>query len=125
MNWTAIGSALMGLGVALGAFGAHGLRSRLDAYSMSIYEKAVQYHFIHALAILLVAVLARSGGIAVGAQTRIAVIFLIGIVFFSGSLYALAISGVKILGAITPIGGLAFLAAWILLAYEALRAARA
>lgn len=114
----------MALAVAMGAFGAHGLRSRLDAYSMSVYEKAVFYHFVHALGILAVAVLARVGAITASGQMRVAWLLLIGILIFSGSLYALAVTGARILGAITPIGGLAFIAAWALLAYEAVRAPR-
>lgn len=114
----------MALAVAGGAFGAHGLRNRLDAYSLSVYEKAVFYHFVHALGILLVALLARTNAIALGAQTRVAGLFFIGILIFSGSLYALAITGVRMLGAITPIGGLAFIAGWLLLAWEAFRAQR-
>lgn len=114
----------MALAVGMGAFGAHGLRNRLDAYSMTVYEKAVFYHFIHALGILLVALLARSGAISVSGQTRVAWLLLVGIVIFSGSLYALAVSGVRMLGAITPLGGLAFIAAWLLLVYEALRSQR-
>jgi uncharacterized membrane protein YgdD (TMEM256/DUF423 family) len=121
MNWTVIGALLMALAVAMGAFGAHGLRSQLDAYSMSVYEKAVFYHFIHALSILVIVVLARTGAITATAQTRIAWLMLIGILVFSGSLYALAVSGVRILGAITPVGGIAFILGWIVLVYEALR----
>lgn len=124
MNWTAIGAVLMALAVGMGAFGAHGLRSGLDAYSMSVYEKAVFYHFVHALGILLVASLARANAISIAAQARVAWLLLIGIVIFSGSLYALAISGLRLLGAITPVGGLAFIAGWIVLAYEALRVQR-
>lgn len=108
----------MALAVASGAFGAHGLKSRLDAYSMSVYEKAVFYHFIHALGILLVALLARTSAISIGAQARVGWLLLIGIILFSGSLYALAISGVRILGAITPIGGIAFIVGWLVLVYE-------
>ncbi len=114
----------MALAVAMGAFGAHGLRNRLDAYSMTVYEKAVFYHFVHALGILLVSLLARTNMISVAGQTRAAWFLLIGIVVFSGSLYALALSGVRILGAITPIGGLAFILGWLVLAYEAFRAQR-
>ncbi len=114
----------MALAVAMGAFGAHGLRDRLDAYSMTVYDKAVFYHFVHALGILLVALLARTGAIAPAGQTRVAWLLLIGIIIFSGSLYALAVSGVRILGAITPIGGLAFIIGWLVLIYEALRAQR-
>jgi uncharacterized membrane protein YgdD (TMEM256/DUF423 family) len=121
MNWTAIGAFLMALGVAMGAFGAHALRTRLDAYSLSVYEKAVFYHFVHALGILIVVLLARSGAISATAQGRVGMLLLLGIVFFSGSLYALALSGVRMLGAITPIGGLAFIAGWAWLLYESLK----
>ncbi len=125
MNWTSIGALLMALAVAMGAFGAHGLRNRVDAYSMSVYEKAVFYHFVHALGILLVALLARTMAITPVGQARVAWLMLIGIVIFCGSLYALALSGVRMLGAITPIGGLAFIIGWLMLAYEALRVQRA
>ncbi len=123
MNWTVTGALLMAAAVGLGAFGAHGLRSRLDAYSMSVYEKAVFYHFVHALGILLVALLARTQAISLAGQARIGWLLSIGILIFSGSLYALAVSGVRMLGAITPVGGIAFIAGWLVLAYEALRAA--
>lgn len=114
----------MALAVALGAFGAHGLRNRLDAYSMSVYEKAVFYHFVHALGILLTALLGRTLAITPAGQARVAWLLLIGIIVFSGSLYALAISGMRVLGAITPAGGVAFIIGWLVLAYEALRAQR-
>jgi len=121
MNWTATGALLMALAVAIGAFGAHGLKGRLDAYSMSVYEKAVFYHFVHALGILFVALLARTGAINATTQNRGAGLLLMGIVLFSGSLYALAISGVRVLGAVTPFGGLAFIAGWLYLVYAAVR----
>lgn len=124
MNWTSAGALLMALAVAMGAFGAHGLRNKLDAYSMSVYERAVFYHFVHALGILLVALLARTMAITPAGQARVAWLLLVGIVVFCGSLYALALSGLRILGAITPIGGLAFIIGWLMLAYEALRAQR-
>lgn len=120
MNWTAIGAALMALAVAMGAFGAHALKGRLDEYSLSVYEKAVFYHFVHGLGILLVTLLARTNAVTPAGQARVAWLLFIGIVIFSGSLYALAISGVRVLGAITPVGGIAFIAGWALLAYEAL-----
>ncbi len=88
---------------------------------MSVYEKAVFYHFVHALGILLVAALARANAITAAGQARVAWLLLIGIIVFSGSLYALALSGIRILGAITPIGGIAFIVGWLLLVYEALR----
>ena len=124
MNWIGIGAALLALAVGLGAFGAHVLKERLDAYSISVYEKAVFYHFVHALGILLVALLARTNAISPAGEQRVAWLLLIGIVVFSGSLYALAISGVRILGAITPVGGVAFILGWLVLIYEAVRAQR-
>jgi uncharacterized membrane protein YgdD (TMEM256/DUF423 family) len=121
MNWSAIGAFLLALAVALGAFGAHGLRGRLDEYSMSVYEKAVFYHFIHAIGILIVTTMVRSLELPAVTQNRICWLLFLGILFFSGSLYALAVSGVRILGAITPAGGLAFIAAWLWLGLELLR----
>ncbi len=105
----------------LGAFGAHGLRGRLDAYSMGIYERAVFYHFVHALGLLIVSILPRLGIIAPSAASHVSILLFAGILVFCGSLYALAISGVRVLGAITPVGGLAFIAAWLLLAWTVLR----
>src|ERR1044071_18571 len=110
MNWTVAGAILMALGVMLGAFGAHGLKDRLDAYQMSVYEKAVFYHFIPALGMLIAARLPRSNWACI--------LLLAGIVFFSGSLYLLAVTGNRMLGAITPIGGICFIAAWIVLAWS-------
>lgn len=121
MNWSAIAAFLLALAVALGAFGAHGLKGRLDEYSMSVYEKAVFYHFIHAIGILIVTTMVRSLELPTVTQNRICWLLFLGILFFSGSLYALAVSGVRILGAITPAGGLAFIAAWLWLGLELLR----
>lgn len=111
----------MALAVALGAFGAHGLKSRLDAYGMGIWEKAVFYHFVHALGMLIVPVMAKLGLLTSGGAGRVCLLLAAGIVLFSGSLYALALSGVRVLGAVTPLGGLSFIAAWLLLAWELLR----
>jgi uncharacterized membrane protein YgdD (TMEM256/DUF423 family) len=116
MNWSAIGAIALALAVAAGAFGAHGLRGRLDEYSMGVYERAVFYHLIHALGLLVVPLLLRGSG-----ATRVCALLLAGIVLFSGSLYVLALSGVRALGAVTPFGGLAFIVAWALLAFELLR----
>jgi len=120
MNWSVAGALLMALAVGLGAFGAHGLRARLDAYSMGVYEKAVFYHFIHALGMLAVPLLTRAGLISKSAGNWTGWLLLAGIVLFSGSLYMLAITGVRTLGAITPFGGVSFIAAWIVLAVCAL-----
>jgi uncharacterized membrane protein YgdD (TMEM256/DUF423 family) len=117
MNWTAVGAAALAVAVMLGAFGAHGLRGRLDAYSMGIYERAVFYHFIHALGVLVVSVLPRAGVLSPSAAGWVCLLLFAGVVIFSGSLYALAVTGVRLLGAITPIGGLAFIAGWLLLAW--------
>jgi uncharacterized membrane protein YgdD (TMEM256/DUF423 family) len=122
MNWSAIGALLLAIAVMLGAFGAHGLRSRLDAYSIGIYERAVFYHFVHALGLLIASVLLRVGTLGQGAGQWVCGLLLLGIVVFSGSLYVLAITGMRWLGAITPIGGLSFIAAWLLLAVALLRA---
>jgi uncharacterized membrane protein YgdD (TMEM256/DUF423 family) len=106
------------IGVALGAFGAHGLRSRLSAEMLAVFETGVRYQMYHALAILFVALAAaRLDGWLVRTAGWL---FTAGIVLFSGSLYVMALTGVRALGAVTPIGGLAFLAGWALLAIAAL-----
>lgn len=121
MNWSAIGAVGLGLAVVLGAFGAHALRTRLDAYSMGIWERAVFYHFVHALGLLVVPLIERAGAVSRAARTWVCWLLLAGIVLFCGSLYALALTGVRILGAVTPLGGLSFIAAWFVLAAAILR----
>jgi len=111
---------LLGLAVILGAFGAHGLRGRLDAYSMGIYEKAVFYQFIHALGVLIVPLFTRAGALTESSANWVCGLLLAGILIFSGSLYVLALTGIRTFGAITPLGGLAFSAAWFLLAWRTL-----
>lgn len=115
--WIA-GAAMAGLSVAIGAFGAHALRARLEPARMATFETAVQYHMLHALALLAAAalmgrvqsqnLLLASGGL-----------FAVGIFLFSGSLYALAITGITWLGAITPLGGVAFIGGWLCLGLAA------
>jgi uncharacterized membrane protein YgdD (TMEM256/DUF423 family) len=103
------------LAVALGAFGAHGLKSMLSSQGTAdIFETAVRYQFFHALAMLVVARLRPF-------PAPVWWCFLIGIIIFSGSLFVLALTGLKWLGAITPIGGVAFLAGWLLLVFRAPR----
>ena len=121
MNWPAVGALFLGIGVSLGAFGAHALRARFDAYAMGIWEKAVFYHFIHALGLLIVPLLARTGAMTPAAADRVCWLLVAGVLIFSGSLYALAITGIRTLGAITPLGGTAFIAAWLLLAWDLFR----
>jgi len=117
MTWSATGAILLALAVVLGAFGAHGLRDRLDAYHMTVYEKAVFYHFIHALGMLIVSVLPKTGTFSDFATNLVCALLLAGIIIFSGSLYLLAVTGNRMLGAITPIGGVSFIAAWLALAW--------
>ena len=116
MNWTAAAAILLALGVMLGAFGAHALRARLDAYLMSVYERAVFYHFVHALGLLVVSIMPRLGVLSESAATWVCALLFAGVLIFSGSLYALAMTGTRSFGAITPIGGLSFIAAWVFLA---------
>ena len=116
MNWTATAAIMLALAVCIGAFGAHGLQARLDAYSLGVYEKGVFYHFIHALGMLAVPLLVRAGLISESAGKWAGWLLLAGIVLFSGSLYVLAITGVRTLGAVTPFGGVSFIAAWVTLA---------
>jgi len=124
MNLTFWGAIMLALAVSIGAFGAHGLQGKLDAYSMNIYERAVLYHFIHALGILLVGALVASNAVSLSLGKWAGLLLLGGIVFFSGSLYVLALSGNRTWGAVTPIGGVAFIAGWVVLAVAALRAPR-
>jgi uncharacterized membrane protein YgdD (TMEM256/DUF423 family) len=118
MNWSATGAILLALAVILGAFGAHGLQNRLDDYSRGVYEKAVFYHFLHAMGILIVAVLGRTGAFPEAGVDSVGWFLLAGIVLFSGSLYLLAVTGTRSLGMITPFGGIAFIIGWLLLAWR-------
>jgi uncharacterized membrane protein YgdD (TMEM256/DUF423 family) len=123
--WSGIAALALGIAVMLGAFGAHGLRGRLDAYSMGVYERAVFYHFIHALGLLIVSFLPRINALTIPAATWVCGLLLAGILIFSGSLYVLAVTGIRTLGAITPFGGVAFIAGWLMLAFLLFRSAAA
>ncbi|MDB4983332.1 MAG: hypothetical protein JWM82_4084 [Myxococcales bacterium] len=107
-----LGATLGFLGVALGAFGAHALKARLGPGMLDVYKTGVLYHLIHALAVLAVGL----GAERLARPRVVATLFALGVVVFSGSLYALALTGVTTLGAITPIGGLLFMAGWVTLA---------
>jgi len=102
------------LAVAAGAFGAHALRARLPADLLAVFETAARYQMYHALALLAVALVAARAPSSTAAAAGW--LFCAGIVLFSGSLYALALTGVRVLGAVTPLGGLCFLAGWAALA---------
>ncbi len=107
--------------VALGAFGAHGLKARLSPDLLSVYETGVQYHTTHALGLLAIGIVAH--WLPDSTLLRWAGwLFFVGIVFFSGSLYLLSITGVRSWGAVAPFGGTAFLIGWVLFAFAALRA---
>ncbi len=119
-------AALSGfIAVAAGAFGAHGLKARLAPDLLAIFETGARYHVYHALAMALAALIAMhadtAAAPALASRARLAGwLFFVGTFFFSGSLYLLALTGTRWLGAITPIGGLAFLAGWLALAFAAL-----
>lgn len=112
--FASLGSINALIAVMLGAFGAHALKSRLSADMMDIFQTGVQYHFYHALGLLAVGIIAYHLPESIWLKWS-GWLMLAGIVVFSGSLYVLSISGIKWLGAITPIGGTAFIAAWTLL----------
>src|SRR3972149_191799 len=118
MAWVRLGAVLMFMGVALGAFGAHALRGRLAPDMLQVFETGVRYHFYHSLALFVVGWLAERHPSQWIAGAVIA--FTLGVFVFSGSLYVLSLSGVKWWGAVTPLGGLAFLIGWLLLAVASL-----
>lgn len=114
-----VGAILGGLAVASGAFGAHALEARLDERAIEVWNTAARYQMFHALALFAVAWVASQ--VEHTATTVAGIAFIAGIVVFSGSLYVLAFTGIKWLGAITPIGGVGFLVGWAALAFAASR----
>lgn len=119
-GWTLLAGALLaGLGVAAGAFGAHGLEGRVPTDRLAVYETAARYQIYHALALVLVAALMRQRGGR--SLTAAAVLFTAGVVIFSGSLYVLVLTDTPQLGAVTPLGGAAFIAGWGVVAWSAWR----
>ena len=130
-----IGALSAAISVAAGAFGAHALRARVEPRLLEVFETAARYQMYHAFALIAVAlVLARGNGIGNGITaavlgptpgTGIAVAsgwcFVVGTVLFSGSLYAMTFTGIRALGAITPLGGVAFIAGWVCLAVAVMR----
>lgn len=114
-----IGAILGGLSVAAGAFASHALREKLPERSMEVFETATRYQMYHALSLLFVALLLSRAEMNLSLLTASGVAFIVGALVFCGSLYALSLSGMKILGAITPLGGVAFIVGWICLAVAA------
>ena len=113
MNYLMIGAIFGCLAVIMGAFGAHALNEILDDYGKSIYNKAVLYHMFHSIAILILGLINK-----IQPEIQLSMAgwsFVIGIILFSGSLYMLAITGIKLLGIITPIGGILFIIGWVVL----------
>jgi uncharacterized membrane protein YgdD (TMEM256/DUF423 family) len=118
-TFLALGALSAAISVAAGAFGAHALKARLAPDLLAVFETGARYQMYHALGLGLAAWAASRGGGAAAAWAGW--LFVAGTVLFSGSLYGLAFSGVRALGAVTPLGGVAFIAGWIALAVAALR----
>lgn len=117
-----LGSGLAGVGVGTGAFGAHVLKGSLDPSMLSVFETAVRYQMYHALALCIVSATMERYGLR--QFEPVGWLFLAGIILFSGSLYVLSLSGVRWIGVLTPIGGLAWMGGWALLAWKLLRVPR-
>ena len=115
--WIAIASLLGASGVALGAFGAHGLNAQLSAASLASWNVAVQYHLLHAVVVFVLAWSTTAGGPSSRWALRL---FTAGIVLFSGSIYVLVLGGPRWMGPVTPIGGACLIAAWLSLLFHAL-----
>lgn len=119
-----VGAVLMLLGVLIGAFGAHALKTRVAPEMLAVYQTGVQYHLVHALGLMLLGIMRNSqtNPPSQPGALKLAAIFMgVGVVLFSGSLYAIATTGMSALGLITPLGGLCFIAAWALVAWQMLR----
>lgn len=117
--WLLIAAVNGFISVAAGAFGAHGLQSRLDPHALTVFETGARYQMYHALAIGIAAIASRNAAAQFACAS-----FLAGIILFSGSLYLLALTGGHALGYVTPFGGLAFLVGWAALAWSAARATK-
>ncbi|MEX0966026.1 MAG: DUF423 domain-containing protein [Bacteroidia bacterium] len=117
-----LGAAAAFLAVAIGAFGAHAVKSRISADLLEIYNTGTAYHFYHSFAVLIVGILLFLAPHPNGWLNWSGWLFLAGIILFSGSLYTLALSGIRTFGAVTPFGGLCFLAGWLCMAVGSWRA---
>jgi uncharacterized membrane protein YgdD (TMEM256/DUF423 family) len=116
-----LGALAGAAGVALGAFGAHALKARLTPDQLAVWQTAVQYHFWHALALVAIGIIISAALPGSTALRWAGWLMVAGLVLFSGSLYVLVLSGARWLGAVTPLGGTAWIAAWLLLAWAVLR----
>ena len=119
MIWVKIGALTMVAGVMLGAFGVHALKTKMSEYAFDVYKTGVLYHLVHGLGLFVIAWLRTY---TLNPKVDLAGIFLFaGIILFSGSLYILALTDQKWLGAVTPLGGLSFLAGWLILLFTAVK----
>lgn len=117
-TWIIAGSFFAALAVIFGAFGAHGLKSKVSPEDLIIFETGVRYQMYHALGLVLLGLLGMSTSFSISQFP--ALFFVIGIIIFSGTLYLIPLTGIRWLGAITPIGGIAFIAGWFMLIYNIL-----
>ncbi|CAB1275465.1 DUF423 domain-containing protein [Candidatus Nitrosacidococcus tergens] len=115
------GASFAALGILLGAFGAHGLKNRLETRMLEIWHTGVNYHMYHALGLIFIGILLHQLGDSSFIKWS-GRLMITGIILFSGSLYLLAFTGIRWLGAITPLGGISFIIAWLLLSFALLRA---
>ena len=119
ITWIIIGSVLAALAVSIGAFGAHGLKSKVSSEDLVIFETGVRYQMYHSLGLILIGILGfHYPSIIIQLP---AILFLIGIVIFSGTLYLIPLTGLRWFGAITPIGGTALIAGWVVLVYNIIK----
>jgi uncharacterized membrane protein YgdD (TMEM256/DUF423 family) len=118
-TWIMAGAVFAGLAVVFGAFGAHGLKSRVSPEDIIIFDTGVKYHMYHALGLILIGILGFH--FPEKSMSAPATLMSVGILIFSGSLYILVLTGFRWLGAITPVGGLALISSWLLLAYNLYR----
>jgi uncharacterized membrane protein YgdD (TMEM256/DUF423 family) len=120
--WIPLGSIFAGLGVILGALGAHSLKNRLAEQQLASYHTATHYLVIHSLALIVVGILSiQLGESLAGKLNRVGAFFTAGIILFSGSIYILVLGGPRFFGPVTPLGGLSFIIGWFLLAFVFLR----
>jgi uncharacterized membrane protein YgdD (TMEM256/DUF423 family) len=119
--WLGVGALLAGIGVGLGAFGAHGLRSLISSDLLQAYETGVRYHLVHSLAVIVAALAMQTFPSRAKQFRRASWLFAVGILLFSGSLYLLALTGAGQIGIVTPFGGIAFLLGWTFFALGAFR----
>ena len=126
MKWISLGAVLGGVSVVLGAMGAHSLKDRLIEQKLAVFQTATHYMGYHALALILVGILVLQLGESGGkALNKVGILFTVGIVLFTGSIYVLTFDGPRFFGPLTPLGGLSFIVGWFLLAWTVVKHSRA